>query len=58
MYKGQSRILQELETETVIRSKIQEIPSSLLQNSMLNFCDKLGYCQAAGGGQFEEFNLM
>lgn len=51
IYKERVQNLEDLEAR--IRHEIAEIPPNWLQNSLHNFYDRLGYCQAALGIQFE-----
>lgn len=50
-YKTKPQSLEELENR--IRIAVQEISQHAIQNSLRAFVDRLGYCQAAEGLQFE-----
>lgn len=51
VYKDLPQSLEELEDR--IRAATQEITPESIQNSLRSFVDRLGYCQAAEGFQFE-----
>lgn len=50
-YKTSPQSLEDLEAR--IRMAVQEISPEMIQNSLRSFVDRLGYCQAAEGLQFE-----
>lgn len=52
VYKERPTNLEDLKNK--IREEMQRIPPDWLLNSLRAFYDRLGYCQAADGAQFEQ----
>lgn len=51
VYKERPANLEDLRNK--IAQEMQRIPQEWLRNSLRGFYDRLGYCQAANGAQFE-----